>query len=622
MRSADTVLGLIRERGKRGLPLERVYKLLFNPALYLRAYERIAKNHGALTPGTTLETADGMSLAKIEAIIDAVRHERYRWTPARRVYIEKKGSNKKRPLGLPTWSDKLLQEVIRSILEAYYEPQFSDHSHGFRAGRGCHTALSEVYYNWRGTAWFIEGDISACFDRLSHDMLVNILAEKIHDGRFLRLISELLKTGYLEEWVFNATLSGVPQGGVVSPILSNVYLDRLDKFVEQTLIPVYTRGNRRRNHPEYKRLQKRMWALVKAGRKQEAKVLRRTLQRLPARDPLDPDYRRLRYVRYADDWLLGFCGPRAEAEVIKRQLGDFLRDELKLDLSATKTLITHARSQAAHFLGYEVVVLDNDTSRDQHGHRNINGQVGLKVPVEVIRRKCQAYSGHGKPMHRTERVNDSAFSIVAQYQLEYRGTVAYYHAAFNLHRLSRLKGVMEQSLAKTLAKKFRTSVTKVYRRYRATHQVDGRTYKVLQVIADRGEGKRPLVARWGGVPLKWRMTATLDDQPPRVWNTRSELLDRLLADTCELCGSPEAVEVHHIRKLADLRRKGQGQKPAWARHMAARQRKTLIVCRKHHEDIQYGRCSWRTVTKSDTGELGARKRGTPSSEEGRRKRTA
>jgi group II intron reverse transcriptase/maturase len=622
MRNADTVLGLLRERGKRGLPLERVYKLLFNPALYLRAYGRIAKNHGALTPGATLETADGMSLVKIEAIIDAVRHERYRWTPARRVYIEKKGSTKKRPLGLPTWSDKLLQEVIRSILEAYYEPQFSDRSHGFRAGRGCHTALSEVYYNWHGTAWFIEGDISACFDRLSHDVLVNTLAEKIHDGRFLHLISELLKAGYLEEWTFNATLSGVPQGGVVSPICSNVYLDRLDKFVEQTLIPAYTHGTRRRNYPEYKRVHKRMWALAKAGRKQEAKVLRRTLQRLPARDPLDPDYRRLRYVRYADDWLLGFCGPRAEAEAIKRQLGEFLREELKLDLSETKTLITHARSQAAHFLGYEVVVLDNDTSRDQHGHRNINGQIGLKVPVEAIRHKCQAYSRHGKPIHRTERINDSDFSVVAQYQLEYRGTVEYYRLAFNLHRLSRLKGVMEQSLAKTLARKFRTSVTKVYRRYRATHQVDGRTYKTLQVTVERGEGRRPLVARWGGVPLKWRMTAALDDQPPRAWSTRSELLDRLLAGTCELCGSQEAVEVHHIRKLADLRHKGQGQKPAWVRHMAARRRKTLIVCRKHHEDIQYGRCSWRTVAKADTGELGARKRGTPSSEGGRRKRTA
>src|SRR5437870_7486525 len=166
---------------------------------------------------------------------------------------------------------------------------------------------------------------------------------------------------------------------------------------------------------------------------------------------------------------------------------------------------------------------------------------------------------------------------------------------------------MEQSLVKTLARKFRTSVTKVYRRYRATHQVDGQTYKVLQVTVERGEGKRPLVARWGGIPLKWRMTAALDDQPPRVWSTRSELLDRLLADTCELCGSQEAVEVHHIRKLADLRHKGQGQKPAWVRCMAARQRKTLVVCRTHHEDTQYGRCSWRNFTKHDTGEPGAAK---------------
>ncbi len=438
-------------------------------------------------------------------------------------------------------------------------------------------------------------------------MLINILAEKIHDGRFIRLISELLKAGYLEEWTFNASLSGVPQGGVVSPILSNVYLDRLDKFVEQTLIPAYTRGSRRKNHPEYKRVHKRMWTLAKAGRKQEAKVLRRTLQRLPARDPLDPDYRRLRYVRYADDWLLGFCGPRAEAEAIKRQLGEFLRTTLRLDLSEAKTLITHARSEAARFLGYEVVVLDNDTSRDQHGHRNINGQIGLKVPVGVIRTKCRAYSRNGKPIHRTERTVDSIYSIVAQYQAEYRGVAEYYRMAFNLHRLGRLKAVMEQSLTKTLAHKLKTSVPQVYRRFRATAEVDGRTYKVLQAVVERGTGKKPLVARWGGIPPRWRITATLDDQPPRIWSTRSELLERLLAATCELCGSSEDVEVHHIRKLADLRRKGQGEKPAWVRRMAARQRKTLVICRTHHEEIQYGRCSWRNFTKHDTGEPGAAK---------------
>src|SRR3954471_24688681 len=178
MQRAETLLEIIHERGKRGLPLERLYRHLFNPELYLRAYGKIYRNGGAMTPGVDAETVDGMSLKKIQAIIEALRYERYRWTPVRRIYIDKKGSTKKRPLGLPTWSDKLLQEVIRSILEAYYEPQFADRSHGFRAGRGCHTALSEVYYNWHGTAWFIEGDISACFDRLAHDVLVNILTEK------------------------------------------------------------------------------------------------------------------------------------------------------------------------------------------------------------------------------------------------------------------------------------------------------------------------------------------------------------------------------------------------------------------------------------------------------------
>ena len=222
MQDAKTVLGVLRERGRRGLPLQRVYRQLFNPALYLLAYGRLAKNKGALTPGVTAETADGMSLAKIDTIIGALRFERFRWAPVRRTYIPRK-NGKVRPLGLPTWSSKLLQEVIRLILEAYYEPQFSDQSHGFRPTRGCHTALSTIHHGWTGSTWLIEGDISACFDSLDHEILLAILAEKIHDGRFLRLIADLLKAGYLEEWTFGRTLSGVPQGGVVSPVLSNIY---------------------------------------------------------------------------------------------------------------------------------------------------------------------------------------------------------------------------------------------------------------------------------------------------------------------------------------------------------------------------------------------------------------
>jgi retron-type reverse transcriptase len=196
MQCADAVLGILRERGKRGLPLNRLYRHLFNPQLYLLAYGKISRNHGAMTPGSTPETADGMALEKIAAIIAALRAERYRWTPVRRIYIEKRHSNKLRPLGLPSWSDKLLQEVMRLLLTAYFEPQFSNHSHGFRPQRGCHTALTEIYHEWVGTTWFVESDIAQCFDSLEHTTVVSILKEKIQDGRFLRLIEMLLRAGY------------------------------------------------------------------------------------------------------------------------------------------------------------------------------------------------------------------------------------------------------------------------------------------------------------------------------------------------------------------------------------------------------------------------------------------
>ena len=597
MRNADTILGVIRDRGRRRLPLNGIYRQLYNRNLYLHAYGRLYRNAGAMTPGATAETVDAMSLAKIDAIIDTLRHERYRWTPVRRRYIEKKHSTKKRPLGLPTWTDKLLQEVIRAILEAYYDPQLSPHSHGFRLNRGCHTALGEITKRWKGVKWFIEGDISQCFDSLDHQVLLSILRERFHDQRFLRLIAHLLRAGYLEDWRFHATFSGVPQGGVVSPILSNLYLDRLDQFVETVLLPAYNRGARRRPYPPYMALLKAARKYRMAGEHAEAKALRRQAQRLPSRDPNDPHFRRLWYVRYADDWLLGFSGPRSEAEAIKGQLSECLRETLHLTLSHAKTLITNARTEAARFLGYEIVNQHADDQQHRALRRRcINGAPGLKVPVDVIRAKCARYMRWGQPTHLAARLHDADYSIVAQYQAEYRGFVQYYLLAYNVHRLWRVHRAMQLSLVKTLANKHRTSVNRVYRKYRTTVPAPHGPLTVLEVQHERGQGKKPLVARFGGIELRWHKQAVLNDQPTEVFGTRSEVVQRLLAQGCELCGAMVKCEVHHIRKLADLNRPGQREKPLWVRRMAARRRKTLVVCQLCHEDIHRERPSRRKVT--------------------------
>ena len=353
MQEAAVVLGVLRERGRKGLPLTQLYRQMCNRDLYLTAYGNIYSNKGAMTPGATEETADGMSEDKIDQIIELMRHERYRFSPARRVYIPKR-NGKLRPLGLPTWSDKLVGEVVRLLLEAYYEPQFSDRSHGFRRNRGCHTALREINNTWTGTVWFVEGDISDCFGSLGHQILLNILGEKIQDQRFLRLMRHMLEAGYLEEWDYQETLSGCPQGGTVSPVLSNVYLDKLDKFVERELIPQYTRGASRAPNPEYAATANALARARRRGDRAAVRDLTRQLRTLPHGDPMDPGYRRLKYIRYADDHILGFIGPKAEAEEIKAKLAMFLRETLGLELNQHKTLITHARSQRARFLGYHV----------------------------------------------------------------------------------------------------------------------------------------------------------------------------------------------------------------------------------------------------------------------------
>ena len=586
MRTAKTILTVIHERGKQDKPLERVYKLLFNRELYLIAYAKLYPNNGAMTKGVTEETIDGMSIQKIDMIIEQLRQETYYWRPARREYIPKK-NGKHRPLGIPVWSDKLLQEVIRMILEAYYEPQFSEHSHGFRPKRGCHTALQEIQ-TWKGTRWFIEGDISSYFDTIDHDVLITMLSRQIQDGRFIRLIKNMLEAGYLDDWKFHKTISGTPQGGVISPLLANIYLHQFDKWVGEELIPQYTRGNKQKANSAYNRLSRRIKCYQDKGDYKKAHQLIVERRNLPSVDTYDTTYRRLRYVRYADDFILGFTGSKAEAKAIKKQIGDFLNTKLSLELSQEKTLITHATGESAKFLGYEIKAQRVNDYIDNKGRRSANGVIALFVPASVIESKCRQYMKNGKAIHRNNLLHDDDFSIVQTYQQEYRGLVQYYILAQNLSWFSKVYWYMETSLLKTLAFKHKSSINKMLAKYKTTTtSTNGRTVPCLQVVVPR-EDKPPLVATWGGISLSYKKKAVIEDAPYQVYGGRTELIKRLLANKCELCGSEENIEVHHIRKLADLNKHNGKLVPKWKEIMSARCRKTLVTCRDCHHAIHNG----------------------------------
>ena len=605
MRDAETTLAIIRDRGSRGLHLEDVYRRLFNPDLYLRAYGRLSKNAGALTEGVTDETVDGMSPEKIGAIIDELRRERFRWSPVRRVYIPKSNGTM-RPLGVPTWRDKLLQEVMRSLLEAYYEPQFSAHSHGFRPGMGCGTALQDIARNWKGVKWFIEGDIKGCFDNIDHRVLLAILREKIRDNRFLRLVEAMLGAGYLEQWERRPTLSGTPQGGVISPLLANIYLDRLDGLVEQTLIPAHTKGKSKRLNPEYVYLCKKRSVAKERGEMATYRELGRVLAKMPTQVSHDPGYRRLKYVRYADDFLLGFVGPRSEAEAIKDRIGEFLRDDLKLELSPDKTLITHAGTDTARFLGYEITTWSKPDARSVNLGRCSSGNIKLMIPAKVVVGLSGQYKERGRPAPRYRHRYDDDFSIIATYGAVYRGYVQYYKHASNLGWFGHLHWAMYWSLLRTLAAIHKTTATAMRRKYSAWHMTrEGVVKRVLKATRPRPGGGPEYVAVFGDVSLRSDPFAPLWDGPIQrhYVDARNELVTRLLANVCEVCGSDDRINVHHVRKLKDLRMPGRRVPPVWKQIMASRRRKTLVVCHHCHVAIHRGMLTGRLKALLEGGKL-------------------
>lgn len=581
MLKAEDYISLVRQRGSEGKTLERVFRNMLNPELFRNAYGKLYQNKGSMTPGVDDDTPDGMSLTKIDALIEEVRTGKFRWSPNRRVYIEK-GGGKTRPLGLPTWKNKLVQEVMRVILEAYYEPQFSTHSHGFRPKRGCHTALKEIS-QWGGVKWFVEGDIKGCFDNIDHDLLLEIIGRKVRDAKFLKLLRHLLKTGYMEDWKYHETYSGTPQGGIISPLLANIFLNEFDQWMETELKPEYTNGKRRKCNPEYSRLRSKI-SQNRRGKKtpEQIKEWKRQLKQLPTRDPYDPNYRRMWHVRYADDFLIGFIGPKSEADEIRTRIKNKL-EQMKLTLSMEKTKITHAPTERAEFLSYEITFPIH-----LKGNRRLAGKATFLMPHKVITKWKAKYQHKGKIVSHRGRVNAPLADIFKQYDTEIRGLWQYYQYALNASKdIYYIRYMAERALVATLCHKLRTKKTTVYRRYSYVGK-----RKCLGIKTEKGTQ-----ITFGNFTLhrsNFREITPIYDRVFKEYYGRRQVVTRLKKGICEIngCKNP-GEEVHHIRAMKDLNKwKKRGvTPPTWVKSMMAMYRKTLVVCKSHHLEIHRGRLS-------------------------------
>lgn len=575
----------------------RLFRYMLRPDAYHLAYKHLYANNGAATPGVDKEdTADGYSEEKVQRIIESIRNGTYQPAPVRRTYIEKKnGSGKKRPLGLPTFTDKLVQEVLRMLLEAIYEPVFSPYSHGFRPGRSCHTALKTIKLEFTGIRWFIEGDIKGCFDNIDHQVLIAIISRKIKDARLIQLLWKFLRAGYMENWKYNTTYSGTPQGGIISPILSNIYLNELDCFMAE-LRTTFEKPRERAFTPEYAKAKSTKTCLKRKIAKSEGeerdkliaqyKEVHRMACKLPSASQTD---KRIRYVRYADDFLIGVSGSREDCEKIKTEIKMFVAEKLHMELSDEKTLITHS-NEHARFLSYDIRVRRDNSTRSIPGRlprRWMNGTVELNIPLKdkvekflyahkiVIQKEGQMF-----PTWRRYMVGLTPLEIITVYNSELSGLCNYYSMASNFNSLQYFAYLMEYSCLKTLAAKANSTIRQTIAYYNDGSGKWGVPYDTKQgkkrrYFADYRESKAKKLPCVDGFAYKRIMYN----------NARNSLEMRLKAKVCELCGSTDAqsYQIHHVHKVKDLK----GKEP-WEQCMIAKRRKTLILCNTCHNRIHHG----------------------------------
>ena len=607
--TVERAIGSLPTVIRSGRRANGLFRLMKSPSLWDQAYQKIASNKGAMTPGVDGKTFDGYSPEKVQAIITKLAEGTYKPAAVRRVYIPK-ADGRKRPLGIPTTEDRLVQEVVRIVLNEIYEPLFHEGSHGFRHGRSCHTALKSIQAVWTGVKWLVDVDVVGFFDNIDHAVLLGLLEKRIADRRFIALIRGMLKAGYMEEWRFHRTLSGTPQGGVVSPLLANIYLHELDEWM-QDRVAAFDSGNVRRRTPAYSSLGRRIANLrhrvdyLRASGKRNPDVIRSLLDQIdrlsaerraiPATDSFDPNYRRLRYCRYADDFLIGIIGSKAEARQIMDEVRTFLADTLKLTVSEEKSGIHHA-SDGARFLGYDILTEDHPyPCKTSFGarrvvRRGLRDRLRLRVPREKVLAFVQE-KGWGdynacKPSHRAALLHATDVEIAAAYNAELRGFANYYALACDVkHKLNKAAKLAFQSLLRTLANKHKSTTTRIARKLR-----QGQDYYVRYEV----KGKQRSVRIWKLMDLERRVLryGVIDAIPhtPFVYQT-TELVERLNARICERCGSDDRpCEVHHARRLNDLRR----EDDMLGYMRSARTRNRIVLCIDCHEAAH----SYRPYTRS------------------------
>ena len=595
MKPTMEILTKLQENSKKNHDevFTRLYRYLLRPDIYYVAYQHLYSNKGAGTKGVTDDTADGFSEIYIENIIDALKNEMYQPKPVRRTYI-KKSNGKMRPLGLPVFTDKLIQEAIRMILEAIYEPIFSDYSHGFRPARSCHTALAQIKKEFTGARWFIEGDIKGCFDNINHSVLVEIINQKIKDARFLKLIRSFLKAGYMEDWKYHETYSGCPQGGIISPILANIYLNELDRHVMK-IKKEFDVATKARYTPEYTKLvglRQRLHNKIKNSNGierekliEEYKTATAQMLKLPAKQC---DDKKIKYVRYADDFLIAVNGNRQDCEKIKQELTEFISTTLKMELSQEKTLITHSNTPA-RFLGYDVRVRRDQQikPKGKFKTRSMNNKVELSIPFKdkiekflfsngIVKQRSD--NGKLEPIHRPQLLNRTDLEIVTIYNAELRGICNYYGLASNFNKLIYFNYLMEYSCLKTLAGKHRSKVSKIRAMYK-----DGTGKWAIPYETKTGI-KKMYFANYADCKGK-KFTDIVPQTAKNYSHDVTTLESRLKAKICEVCGCTEndRYEIHHVNKVKNLKGKSE-----WEKIMIAKRRKTIVVCHKCHMAIHHG----------------------------------